>query len=80
MSRTPLVPLLQDLDHGFSPAVQDILDGFRRRMGFVADSFRAYLHRPEIAEATVRMNIALNTDPSSTLERKLKRLLSPVEA
>ena len=73
-----LVPHVENRESGYAPSLQAMLDGIRAQMGFVADSVATYLHRPAIAEAVLRLTAAIGKDPSSTLDRLLKRKIALV--
>lgn len=73
-----MVPHVANRESGYPPSLQVLLDGIKAQMGFVADSVAVYLHRPAIAEATLRFTAAVGKDPSSTLDRLLKRKIGLV--
>lgn len=57
------------------PALKELLDRYVKRMGFLPNALRFYLHRPEIATVLWQLNDAIMRDPSSTLDQSLKRKL-----
>ena len=48
---------------------------YGKRMGFVPNALKLYMHRPEIAEMLWKLNSQVMRDPSSTLPQLLKRRL-----
>jgi hypothetical protein len=47
--------------------MRELLDRYSKRMGFLPNALKFYLHRPEIAEVLWKLNDAVMRDPSSTL-------------
>jgi uncharacterized peroxidase-related enzyme len=72
----PFIPYVpeQEVDARLRPR----LDAYKKRMGFLPNALRLYAHRPEIAEALWDLNDRVMRDPSSTLDRSLKRRLGAV--
>ena len=56
-------------------AMRGLLDRYAKRMGFLPNALKFYLHRPEIADVLWKLNDAVMRDPSSTLDQGLKRKL-----
>ncbi len=54
------------------------LDAYEKRMGFMPNALRLYMHRPEILACLIRLNNAVMRDPSSALDAGLKRRLSAI--
>ena len=59
-------------------AVRAPLDAYVKRMGFLPNALKLYLHRPEILECLIRLNNVTMRDESSHLDRELKRKVSIV--
>lgn len=74
----PFIPYVADREKGYSLELEKELHAFKKRMGFIANSYGFYLHRPEIAECLLKFNRTINAHPSSTLDRLLKRKLAVV--
>src|SRR6478672_3053088 len=76
MEDQPFVPYVDEKD---TPAnLKPILDPYVRRMGFLPNALKLYMHRPEIAETLWKLNSNVMRDPSSTLDQGLKRRLGAV--
>jgi len=72
----PFIPYMReaDFDHRLKPVVEDC----RSQVGFLPNAYKLYAWRPEIAEALWRLERDIMGDPSSTLDRFLKRKLAAV--
>lgn len=57
-------------------SMKGLLERYTKRMGFLPNALKFYLHRPEIAQALWSLNDAVMRDASSTLDQKLKRKLA----
>jgi uncharacterized peroxidase-related enzyme len=76
VEKEPLIPYVDEADY---PAnLKSILEPYARRMGFVPNALKLYMHRPEIAETLWKLNSNIMRDPSSTLDHGLKRRLATV--
>lgn len=72
----PFIPYVEEKDY---PAnLKPILDPYVKRMGFLPNALKLYMHRPEIAETLWKLNSDVMRDPSSTLDQGLKRRLATV--
>ena len=76
MEKEPFIPYVEEKDYPAS--LQPILDPYARRMGFVPNALKLYMHRPEIAGTLWTLNSNIMRDPSSTLDQNLKRRLAAV--
>lgn len=56
--------------------MRELVDRYSKRMGFLPNALRFYLHRPEIAQALWTLNDAIMRDSTSTLPQGLKRKLA----
>ena len=54
-------------------ALQEKLQSYLARMGFLPNALKLYMHRPEIAEVLWTLNDTIMRDESSVLDQKLKR-------
>jgi uncharacterized peroxidase-related enzyme len=72
----PFIPYVDEAD--FPKGLKSILEPYQRRMGFVPNALKLYMHRPEIAETLWALNSRVMRDPSSTLDQGLKRRLAVV--
>ena len=54
------------------------LADYERRMGFMPNALKLYMHRPEILALLIRLNNAVMRDPSSKLDAGLKRRISAI--
>ena len=70
----PFIPYVEERD--YPERLQPVLGPYRRRMGFVPNALKLYMHRPEIAETLWTLNSRIMRDPSSTLDQLLKRKLA----
>ena len=52
------------------------MDAYEKRMGFLPNALRLYMHRPELLECLIRLNDTVMRDPSSHLDRELKRRIA----
>ena len=52
------------------------VDAYEKRMGFLPNALRLYMHRPELLECLIRLNNAVMRDPSGHLDRELKRRIA----
>ena len=69
-------PFIPYADPASAPVyMQEALEKYEERMGFVPNALRFYLHRPEIASVLWDLNNKVMRDPSSTLDLQLKRRL-----
>jgi uncharacterized peroxidase-related enzyme len=76
VEKEPFIPYVKENDY---PAnLQPILEPYARRMGFIPNALKLYMHRPEIAETLWKLNSNIMRDPSSTLDQNLKRRLAAV--
>jgi uncharacterized peroxidase-related enzyme len=72
----PFIPYVTEAD--FPSQLKPVLEPYQRRMGFVPNALKLYMHRPEIAETLWTLNSRVMRDPSSTLDQGLKRRLAAV--
>ena len=72
----PFIPYVSEAD--FPARLKPVLEPYQRRMGFVPNALKLYMHRPEIAETLWMLNSRVMRDPSSTLDQGLKRRLAAV--
>jgi uncharacterized peroxidase-related enzyme len=72
----PFIPYVKEAD--FPAQLKPVLEPYQRRMGFVPNALKLYMHRPEIAETLWTLNSRIMRDPSSTLDQGLKRRLAAV--
>src|SRR5436190_8056055 len=72
----PFIPYMRESD--FDPRLQPVVEPYKKRMGFLPNALKLYMHRPEIAETLWKLNSNIMRDPSSTLDRGLKRRLSAI--
>ena len=70
----PVIPYA-DVDQA-PESMRAMLAKYAKRMGFLPNALRFYLHRPEIAEPLWRLNDAVLRDSSSSLDQMLKRKLA----
>lgn len=76
---TPLFPYAESEDlTNYPPELRLALERYVERMGFLPNALKLYLHRPEIALTLWTLNDRIMRDPSSTLDRFLKRRLGAV--
>ena len=52
------------------------VDAYERRMGFLPNALRLYMHRPELLECLIRLNDTVMRDASGHLDRELKRRIA----
>jgi uncharacterized peroxidase-related enzyme len=70
----PFIPYVSE--ENFDPRLKQVLDPYKKRMGFLPNALKLYAYRPEIAETLWKLNSNIMRDPSSTLDQLLKRKLS----
>ena len=72
----PFIPYVEEKDY---PAnLKPSLEPYVKRMGFLPNALKLYMHRPEIAETLWKLNSNVMRDHSSTLDQGLKRRLAAV--
>jgi AhpD family alkylhydroperoxidase len=76
MEDQPFIPYVEAKDYPAS--LRPVLDPYVARMGFLPNALKLYMHRPEIAGTLWKLNGNVMRDPSSTLDRGLKRRLGAV--
>ena len=76
MENQPFIPYVDEKD--YPERLKPVLDPYVRRMGFLPNALKLYMHRPEIAETLWKLNSNIMRDPSSTLDQGLKRRLGAV--
>jgi len=76
VEKQPFIPYVEARD--CPPALEPVLEPYMRRMGFLPNALKLYMHRPEIAETLWKLNSNIMRDPSSTLDQNLKRRLAAV--
>lgn len=77
--RTEAEPFIPYVPEDRYPAeLKAKLDPYVTRMGFVPNALKLYMHRPEIASTLWTLNDSVMRDPSSHLDRFLKRRLGAV--
>lgn len=54
------------------------LDAYEKRMGFMPNALKLYMHRPELLACLIQLNNTVMRDPSSTLDAGLKRRISAI--
>ena len=76
VEKKPFLPYVDEKD--YPESLQPILEPYMKRMGFLPNALKLYMHRPEIAEPLWLLNSAIMRDRSSTLDQGLKRRLATV--
>jgi uncharacterized peroxidase-related enzyme len=76
VERQPFIPYVDEKHYPAS--LKPVLDPYKKRMGFLPNALKLYMHRPEIAETLWKLNSNVMRDPSSTLDQNLKRRLGAV--
>jgi len=76
VEKQPFIPYVEARD--YPPALEPVLEPYMRRMGFLPNALKLYMHRPEIAETLWKLNSNIMRDPSSALDQNLKRRLAAV--
>lgn len=72
----PVIPYVREED--YPEALRPLLEPYMKRMGFLPNALKLYMHRPEIAQTLWKLNSNIMRDPSSTLPQKLKRKCAAV--
>ena len=76
IEETPFIPYA---DRDALPAeLKAPLDAYEKRMGFMPNALKLYMHRPEILACLIRLNNTVMRDPSSHLDAGLKRRISAI--
>jgi uncharacterized peroxidase-related enzyme len=76
VEKEPLIPYVAEND--YPEHLKPVLAPYMKRMGFIPNALKLYMHRPEIAETLWKLNSNIMRDPSSTLDQGLKRRLSAI--
>ncbi len=74
--KEPVIPYVEEKD--YPERLRPLLEPYVKRMGFLPNALKVYMHRPEIAEVLWTLNGRIMRDPSSTLDAFLKRRLAVV--
>ncbi len=61
---------------GLTGELAAAVDAYERRMGFLPNALRLYMHRPELLECLIRLNNTVMRDPAGHLDRELKRRIA----
>ena len=61
---------------GLAGALAAAVDAYETRMGFLPNALRLYMHRPELLHCLIGLNDTVMRDPSSHLDRELKRRIA----
>ena len=61
---------------GLSGDLAAAVDAYERRMGFLPNALRLYMHRPELLDCLIRLNDTAMRDASGHLDRELKRRIA----
>ena len=72
--KKPFIPYVEEED--FPNELMEILTPYKKRMGFIPNALKLYMHRPEISKALWTLNNNVMRDPTSTLDQELKRKLA----
>lgn len=72
----PPIPYVSDA--ALAGEFQERIQRAQELMGFVPNSIRTYLHRPEIADLVMTMAATIIKSPTSTLSRQLKSKLGVI--
>lgn len=72
----PIVPYA-DIDT-LPDALKAPLEAYEKRMGFLPNALKLYMHRPELLALLVQLNNTVMRDPSSHLDVGLKRRIAAV--
>jgi uncharacterized peroxidase-related enzyme len=75
--RTRPAPRLAPLAVDHTPEMRELLEGTRKRMGFVPNSQLIMQRKPDLLRAYSQLTAAI-WDPKGKVDRKLKRLISHV--
>jgi uncharacterized peroxidase-related enzyme len=75
--RTRPAPRLAPLAVDHTPEMQELLEGTRKRMGFVPNSQLIMQRKPDLLRAYAQLTAAI-WDPKGKVDRRLKRLISHV--
>lgn len=59
-------------------ALKAPLDAYEKRMGFMPNALKLYMHRPELLACLVQLNNTVMRDPSSALDAGLKRRIAAI--
>jgi uncharacterized peroxidase-related enzyme len=76
VEKEPLIPYVAEKD--YPEHLRPVLEPYSKRMGFIPNALKLYMHRPEIAETLWKLNSNIMRDPSSTLDQGLKRRVSAI--
>ena len=76
VEKQPFIPYVAEND--YPEHLKPVLAPYMKRMGFIPNALKLYMHRPEIAETLWKLNSNIMRDPSSTLDQSLKRRLSAI--
>ena len=76
VEKEPFIPYVAE--ENYPDNLKPVLVPYMQRMGFIPNALKLYMHRPEIAQTLWKLNSNIMRDPSSTLDRGLKRHLSAI--
>jgi len=67
----PFIPYVAPKD--YPERLRPALAAYEKRMGFLPNALKLYMHRPEILELLIRLNNTVMRDESGQLDKGLKR-------
>jgi len=79
MSNLESDPIIPYADPNSLPApLKEKIDAYEKRMGFLPNALKLYMHRPEILKCLVELNNTVMRDESGHLDQGLKRRIAAV--
>ena len=72
----PIVPYANLAD--LPAELQSAIENYRKRMGFLPNALKLYMHRPQILKCLIELNNTVMRDASSHLDDGLKRRIAAV--
>ena len=76
VEREPFIPYVKE--SAYPDELKPIFEPYMKRMGFLPNALKLYMHRPEISAPLWTLNSKIMRDKTSTLDQNLKRRLAAV--
>ena len=58
--------------------LKDAINAYEKRMGFLPNALKLYMHRPSLLECLIKLNNTVMRDPDGHLDQGLKRRIAAV--
>ena len=76
VEKTPFIPYADR--ESLPQTMKNPIDAYEKRMGFLPNALKLYMHRPELLGCLIKLNNTVMRDDSSQLDAGLKRRISAI--